>query len=465
MFEDFPNDFMHRQGHKNLVGIHVYHDFPWREVFPSNMTHFRGGKSLARLVNRDCPAGKTPALLLTNKEDVIERGFVTETHYVLPVYIPRYLSQKHAEQADTYFAQGVAVTRPEIQRALQSDPELAKEMVRSHLDIEEIKKWVAGNEENLKSLREITNVQATGESEASIDIESVTSAIDTMKAIDPKLLSALGGLFARVQDSRVQSDLIEALTNDEGGRTAMAQISVIRLPDRISDAQRTLKEYRDLLNNPSAGETDLQRFLEEHPWLFGLDYISVRQKTNICRGQTDFILERYDGTLDILELKGPNDDIIAAPDVDSDGRPPSASAFCICNATSNALAQIHVYKDSFDNDEPALERMYGLKHTRNPRLIVVVGRASALPEHRKRVLEQLNRSLHRVEIVPYDVIADRAEANLASLERLMGIGHEHEEERSNQEIELDEFNDQSAKEIPDMADFDIPEVSDDDIPF
>jgi hypothetical protein len=63
-----------------------------------------------------------------------------------------------------------------------------------------------------------------------------------------------------------------------------------------------------------------------------------------------------------------------------------------------------------------MERLYGLNHSRDPRIIIVIGRIEPLPEHRRRVLEQMNLSLHRVEIVPYDVIGKRAIAWAGAVE-------------------------------------------------
>jgi len=83
---------------------------------------------------------------------------------------------------------------------------------------------------------------------------------------------------------------------------------------------------------------------------------------------------------------------------------------------AQALAQAHVYRDRLTRYPEAAQEFYGLPHTRDPRLIIVIGKADSLPEHRQRVLRELNKSLHRVEIVPYDVLAKRAEAVLDNVE-------------------------------------------------
>jgi ParB-like chromosome segregation protein Spo0J len=54
----------------------------------------------------------------------------------------------------------------------------------------------------------------------------------------------------------------------------------------------------------------------------------------------------------------------------------------------------------------------------------VVGLAGSLPEHRLRVLRELNRSLHRVEVVPYDALGDRAASVLDNVERYLSVVEE-----------------------------------------
>ena len=61
----------HRRGSgSRLGGLDIYYDFSWREVFRHDRAVFPRGQSLAKLVASDCPAGKEPALLLTERTDV-----------------------------------------------------------------------------------------------------------------------------------------------------------------------------------------------------------------------------------------------------------------------------------------------------------------------------------------------------------------------------------------------------------
>jgi hypothetical protein len=181
--------------------------------------------------------------------------------------------------------------------------------------------------------------------------------------------------------------------------------------------------YEKLLDHPGSSETDLQHFIEENLWLLGLEYVKARPRAPIIRGTADFILERVDGFHDLLELKSPQDPIILAPE-SSHGKPPPAHDYALSPALANGLAQAHVYRDTLTTDDQANERNFGLRDTRDPRLVVVIGLANSLPEHRLRVLRELNKSLHRVEVVPYDALGDRASRILANVEKYLLIAEE-----------------------------------------
>ena len=62
-----------------------------------------------------------------------------------------------------------------------------------------------------------------------------------------------------------------------------------------------------------------------------------------------------------------------------------------------------------------------MPNSRNPRLLIVIGKASALKSDERRVLEQLNLSLHSVEIIPYDILGRRADGWLKNVESQLAL--------------------------------------------
>jgi hypothetical protein len=234
--------------------------------------------------------------------------------------------------------------------------------------------------------------------------------------LDQESWEILVELIPQLLDYEAREALLGAITRDPGGRVMVSEAIGRRLLDRIRDAREAAKGYAALLNDPKATETALQTYIEGSPWLVGLDYLRVRPRVTIPRGQLDFILERFDGFLDLLELKSPTDEIISAGSQPLVGIPPSASNFALSRQLANALAQVHVYRDQLTTDTDLMERLYGLRNSRNPRVIIVIGKMASLSPEKARVVEQLNLSLNRVEIVPYDVLGRRAEAWLSIVE-------------------------------------------------
>ena len=115
--------------------------------------------------------------------------------------------------------------------------------------------------------------------------------------------------------------MLAAITRDESGRAAASESIGERLVERLGDVRSAALDYHELLDDDTTTETDLQRHIELNPWLIGLDYARVRPRHSVPRGELDFILERFDGFHDLLELKSPSDEIVEAPDEASGGPP------------------------------------------------------------------------------------------------------------------------------------------------
>ncbi|MFH2210685.1 MAG: hypothetical protein ABIJ01_03505 [Pseudomonadota bacterium] len=87
-------------------------------------------------------------------------------------------------------------------------------------------------------------------------------------------------------------------------------------------------------------------------------------------------------------------------------------------ALAKALAQAHHYKALLDQARN-LHDQYGLADTRQPRILIVLGCSTSLTATSREVLRQLNLSLHRVEVIPYDLLGTRTAGLLDNLESLL----------------------------------------------
>jgi hypothetical protein len=84
--------------------------FDWLDVFPDERTHFRHGQKLAEDVQQRCPAGLTPAILLTRRTDVDQGLLTTLSHFLYVLNIDEWLSAED-DFALAYLATHLAVER------------------------------------------------------------------------------------------------------------------------------------------------------------------------------------------------------------------------------------------------------------------------------------------------------------------------------------------------------------------
>lgn len=405
-----------------LAGIHVFHDFDWDQVVGHSRRAFLGGRRLALLVQSHCPPGKTPALLLTTDPDSKEGRIETDTDYVAVVRLDEYFASADADPATTYFASrlGTDIIAAPGSTLIEVNSGRVEEIdayFDEHLEATALRRWLGRRQGAVELAREVLDRFGEDSSDQPpIRPEDIIASVEAINSLDSGLVAAVQDLLRRVEGSEERRALIEALTESPEGRADTATVLGGRLEDRIADAKAAAQAYHAILQNPNAIETDMQEFLQDHPWLIGLDYLRIRPKQPVPRGALDFILERYDGYHDVLELKSPQDRIIVEESPQQGALPGSPSKYSLSPTLANALAQSHDYRELLDADQMLLAERYDLERARQPGLIIVVGRETTLSPITKRILRQLNLSMHRVEIVGYDVISRRAELFLERLE-------------------------------------------------
>lgn len=411
-----------RGARERLRGIELYYDLEWSEHFPDRRAQFRGGKNLADLVIRDCPDGKRPALLLTDRDDVQQGGRKTDHHHLVVINLPQYVaSADDPGTAQAYLASllGSGITLAKrFSELTEDEAEEAALWLDEHLDEAALLRWAGDNEERTELLRRVAAARPQGEDDVGDqpgNVQRVLAALETLETIEPEVAETIAAIAAADGDGQGRIELLWALTDDDEGRAIAGQLLSARVAERLTDAREAADAFDKLLR--TSGETEIQRFLEAHPWLLGLDYARVRPRQPVVRGGVDFLLERFDGFHDLLELKSPNDLLFeAVGGRKADIRSPSA--FRLSKALSLALAQVHAYRDILRH-EKTHEELYGLRDTRDARITILIGRASELTDQEERVLHELNCSLHRVEVVPFDVLARRARAVLDNVERYL----------------------------------------------
>jgi|GEM_PF-774363 len=166
------------------------------------------------------------------------------------------------------------------------------------------------------------------------------------------------------------------------------------IKNRVPEFTEILKEFKKIVGE-NHKESVYQKFLKNHFWIFGLEYVSAKsQKQAGAKNRPDFSLERYDKFRDIVEIKRPHDEVFVK----------KANRYHQGQKLKEALAEVMDYVDYFlthINDEIV---EFGETYYK-PRAIIVIGRTKEFGEK----VRQLNSFLHRIEVVTYDELIERAE--------------------------------------------------------
>lgn len=398
--------------HERLCGIRVFHDFRWRDVFPDERTQFKNGMVLAQLVKQRCPEGIVPALLLTRRADA-EQGFLeTDTHLLCVVNIDEYRSTE-GDAATAYVASHLSVGLEQLRELTElsdlGNAEEVRALLDQHLDIEHVVEWIQEDGHRIDRVAELLGT--AGEPR---NVQQALDSLTGLSHLDDDDVHRLVDFTVRLTDPEQRTELLRGATTDSVGRKAASQVLHERIAERIEDAQCDLESYESLLVG-DAHETDMQKFLTAHPLLFGLEYASIRPQVRGPSGSMDFVLERFDGYNDLVELKGPRDRIIQSPTPHESVGVPSPHEYRLSKPLAQALAQAMAYRDRLTRYPQAAAEFHGIANARNPIILVILGRRADLEEHQQLVLDELNRSLHRVQVLPYDVLALRTRATLENI--------------------------------------------------
>jgi hypothetical protein len=285
---DWDVELDHRVGAEDrLCGIDVFYEFNWLDVFPDERTQFKNGKSLATFVKHKCPAGRTPALLLTLRPGVRQGLIQTDLFSVFVVNLAEYRAAE-GDAALSYLAGHLDVDITEIEQlqhlAESADPHLVRTFIESSLDIGHIAEWVVDNNERIEQLRELVDSE---QSEPS-DLTSTLTNLALLSELSPSDIAALTA-FLRSSAAHNLGDVVtdrEVLarlyaTSPESFREAIRSDASARDVIALSHRKAVVDRFRTLLRDQDAfeeeqqatgggRETVWQRFFEENPWILGV---------------------------------------------------------------------------------------------------------------------------------------------------------------------------------------------------
>lgn len=236
--------------------------------------------------------------------------------------------------------------------------------------------------------------------------------------------SPVEALIQAVRDGRVGAEgliaLVEAAESPEALATALGSVAhgVSAAEIAVLSSRRAkVAELQALCADNATTETVMQGAMEDHHWLFGGQYVGVLDRRNLALlDQLDIPLVRADGTVQVVELKGP-----VIGDLVVEHRNHLIVGRSVHEATSQAMN----YLRSLDEQGPAVERALGdigiMLGTRRVFATVVIGHPGHVEGRSEDEIEETirtyNSHLSRVEIVTYKGLLDAAARALDFTER------------------------------------------------
>lgn len=269
--------------------------------------------------------------------------------------------------------------------------------------------WCEGNEVELVIAFLQSEVSKTGRYKL-VDTNSPAGAILALLGNGDASAGELANALLQSGDA---GSLAAALSSSSQG-AAIAQMAV------IEKRRAVIRALRSLVNNPSSTETQIQRLIGQSYWIFGGRYVGVADRRNLVPlDQHDIPLLGADGTLHIVELKGPSiprlvrhhrNHWIVGPEMNE--------------AVGQALNYIRGLDEmgptltNYYNDE--LGRSYGMRRVFATVVIGHPGHVTEKAPDGKRADEQVvldairsyNSHLSRIEVRTYKDLVDSAEQAL-----------------------------------------------------
>jgi hypothetical protein len=152
-------------------------------------------------------------------------------------------------------------------------------------------------------------------------------------------------------------------------------------------------------------EQPWQKWFKENPWVLGTEFVRVLDERKIDTEHiSDFLMQAYDGFLDVIEIKRPEGRLkFWSERLDHGNYVPSPD---LTKAITQATRYIYEVEREA-NSVKFLERVDHVK-TIKPRCILIFGRSREWDSERTESYRILNSSFHNLSILTYDHVLDRA---------------------------------------------------------
>ena len=179
--------------------------------------------------------------------------------------------------------------------------------------------------------------------------------------------------------------------------------------------KESIEEFENRLSENLA-ESFWQEWFENNKWILGSDFAKIVDERRLdVENIADYIMQAYDGFVDIVEIKKPNNMQFWASKKDHDNYVPSSD---LVRAITQCLNYIKVTEQK--SDSVSFTKRVGCKVIK-PRCILVFGRSNNWDNEQMEAFRILNAAYNQISILTYDHLLERAK-------NMLGINESEDEE-------------------------------------
>lgn len=167
---------------------------------------------------------------------------------------------------------------------------------------------------------------------------------------------------------------------------------------------RAVREFESMLLQ-DLRESPWQKWFKANSWVLGSEFVRILDERDIdTQHISDFLMEAYDGFLDVVEIKRPEGGMnFWSPTPDHGNYVPSTDLIKAFTQASRYIYEVELEANSVKFQQ----RLGGIK-TVKPRCVLIFGRSNDWNEKQIEAYRILNSSFHNLTILTYDHVLVRA---------------------------------------------------------
>lgn len=183
------------------------------------------------------------------------------------------------------------------------------------------------------------------------------------------------------------------------------------IPEELAEGLRQARRARAVRQFKKMLEQDLleqrwQTWFQANSWVLGSEFVRILDERDIdTENIADFLMEAYDGFLDVVEIKRPSGGLRFWASASDHGNPvPSQDLVKAITQASRYIYEV----EREANSVKFLDKVDGVR-TVKPRCILIFGRSNDWNASQAEAYRILNAGFHNLTIMTYDHVLARAE--------------------------------------------------------